>query len=180
MPAMQNCSPPAVKNLNTKIFDVWSHMTACITEVMWSLGCVLIRSSRPIQKDQLHTLMANYYQVLTYKKMCYSVFKIFRFTICFKNIFCLTHQLDCWLHDKSFTDFVSTAQCSIYVSNMWYRGRDSSVGIVTVRGSNPGGGEIFRTPPDWPWGPPSLLYNGYRVFPGGKAARAWCWPPTPF
>jgi hypothetical protein len=37
-----------------------------------------------------------------------------------------------------------------------------------VRGSNPGGGEIFRTCPDWPWGPPSLLYNGYQVFPGGK------------
>jgi hypothetical protein len=29
-------------------------------------------------------------------------------------------------------------------------------------------GEIFRTCPDLPWGPPSLLYNGYRVFPGGK------------
>jgi len=37
-----------------------------------------------------------------------------------------------------------------------------------VRRSNPGGGEIFRTCPDRPWGPPSLLYNGYRVFPGGK------------
>jgi len=35
------------------------------------------------------------------------------------------------------------------------------------RGSNPGGGEIFRTRPDRPWGPPSLLYNGYRLcFPG--------------
>jgi hypothetical protein len=33
---------------------------------------------------------------------------------------------------------------------------------------NPGGGEIFRTCPDQPWGPPSLLYNGYRVFPGGR------------
>jgi len=29
-------------------------------------------------------------------------------------------------------------------------------------------GEIFRTCPDRPWGPSSLLYNGYRVFPGGK------------
>jgi hypothetical protein len=37
----------------------------------------------------------------------------------------------------------------------------------TVRGSNPGGAEIFRTRPDRCWGPPSLLYNGYRVFPGG-------------
>ena len=32
----------------------------------------------------------------------------------------------------------------------------------------PLGGEIFRTCPDRFWGPPSLLYNGYRVFPGGK------------
>jgi hypothetical protein len=38
----------------------------------------------------------------------------------------------------------------------------------TVRGSNPSGGEIFRTCPDRPWGPPSLLYNRYMVFPGGK------------
>jgi hypothetical protein len=32
----------------------------------------------------------------------------------------------------------------------------------TVRGSNPGGGEFLRTSQDQPWGPPSLLYNGYR------------------
>jgi hypothetical protein len=58
----------------------------------------------------------------------------------------------------------------------------SSVGIATDYGldgpgiekKNPGGGEIFRTRPDRPWGPPRLLYNGYRVFPGGKAAGAWC------
>ena len=36
-----------------------------------------------------------------------------------------------------------------------------------VRGSNPGGGEIIRTYPDWLRGPASLLYNGYRAFPGG-------------
>ena len=41
-----------------------------------------------------------------------------------------------------------------------------------VRGSNTGRGEIFRTRPHRPWGPPSLLYNGYRVFPGGKMAGA--------
>jgi hypothetical protein len=64
------------------------------------------------------------------------------------------------------------------------RGRDSSVGIATgygldSPGSNPGRGEIFPTRPDRPWGPPSLLYNGYRNFSGDKAAGAWCWPPTP-
>ena len=30
----------------------------------------------------------------------------------------------------------------------------------TVRGSNLGGGEIFRTRSDRPWGPLSPLYNG--------------------
>jgi hypothetical protein len=35
--------------------------------------------------------------------------------------------------------------------------------------SNPGRSEIFRSRPDWSWGPPILLYNGYRVyFPGVK------------
>jgi len=34
---------------------------------------------------------------------------------------------------------------------------------------NPGWGEILRTRPDGPWGPPSLLYNRYRVIPGDKS-----------
>jgi hypothetical protein len=38
----------------------------------------------------------------------------------------------------------------------------------TVRGSNPGGGEIFHTCPDRSWTPSSPLYDGYRVFPGVK------------
>jgi hypothetical protein len=38
----------------------------------------------------------------------------------------------------------------------------------TVRGSNSGGGDIFRTRPDRPWGPLNLLYNGSWVFPGIK------------
>jgi len=29
-------------------------------------------------------------------------------------------------------------------------------------------GASFSARPDRPWGPPSLLYNGYRVFPWGK------------
>ena len=33
----------------------------------------------------------------------------------------------------------------------------------TVRGTNPGACEIFRACPDRLWGPPNLLYNGYRV-----------------
>jgi hypothetical protein len=54
--------------------------------------------------------------------------------------------------------------------------RDNSVGIATRYGLEGPGiesrwGEIFRTYPDRLQGPPSLLYNGYRVFPGGKCVR---------
>ena len=49
----------------------------------------------------------------------------------------------------------------------------------TVRGSNPDGGEIFCTCPDRPWCPPSLLYNGYRVFPGGKERPGRDADPSP-
>jgi len=41
------------------------------------------------------------------------------------------------------------------------------------------GGEYFLTRPYRPWSPPYLLNNGYRFFPGGKAAGARRWPPTP-
>ena len=48
-----------------------------------------------------------------------------------------------------------------------------------VRESNLGGGEIFRTCPDRPWSPPSLLYNEYRVFPGGKERPGCDADPSP-
>ena len=59
---------------------------------------------------------------------------------------------------------------SPYISG-WVSG--SVVGIATAYGLDGPGiecrwGEIFRTSPDRPWDPPSLLYNGYRVFPEGK------------
>jgi hypothetical protein len=41
------------------------------------------------------------------------------------------------------------------------------------------GGEIFRTCPDRPCGPPSLLYDGYRVFPGGKERPGRDADPSP-
>jgi hypothetical protein len=55
-------------------------------------------------------------------------------------------------------------------------GLDNAVGIATRYGLNGPriesrwGDEIFRTGPDRPWSTPILLHNGYRVFPGGKAA----------
>jgi hypothetical protein len=67
--------------------------------------------------------------------------------------------------------------------------RDSAVGIATGYGLDdwevgvrvPVGSRIITSPcrPDMLWGPPNLLYNGYReLFPGGKAAGAWSWPLT--
>jgi hypothetical protein len=52
-------------------------------------------------------------------------------------------------------------------------GPGSSVGIATDYildgpGIESRWGMRFSAHPDRPWGPPSLLYNGYRVFFGGK------------
>jgi len=61
-----------------------------------------------------------------------------------------------------------------FLSHQYFMGRDSSVRIATGYGLDGPGiesrlGEIFRTRPDRPWGPPSLLYNGYRIsLPGVK------------
>ena len=75
-------------------------------------------------------------------------------------------------------EIYSYLNLGIYTRLTLDKGRDSSVGIATRYGldgprSNSGEGEIFGTRPDQPWGPSSLLYNGYRVFPGGKTAGAW-------
>ena len=58
-----------------------------------------------------------------------------------------------------------------------YVGRDSLVGIATRYGLDGMGiesrwGRDFPHPSSRPWGPPSLLLNGYRVFPGSKAGGA--------
>jgi hypothetical protein len=77
---------------------------------------------------------------------------------------------------------VQQAKIVLLYKNTWAAIAQSVWRLATgwaVRGSNLGVGEIFRTCPDRPWGPPSLLYNEYRVFPGAKAAGAWqYWPPT--
>jgi hypothetical protein len=58
------------------------------------------------------------------------------------------------------------------------KGRDSVVDIANSYGLGGPGiesrwGEVFSTSPDRPWGPPNLLYSGYRVFPEGKMAGEW-------
>ena len=66
-----------------------------------------------------------------------------------------------------FIHLLSTVSC-------WY----SSAGIATRYGLDAPGiesrwGRDFPHPSRPALGPPSLVYNGYRVFPGGKAAGEW-------
>ena len=73
----------------------------------------------------------------------------------------------------------------LYVCIYNKRGSGSSDSIANGYGlDGPGiecrwGGEIFRTCPHRPWGPPSLLYNRYRVFPGGKERPGHDAEPSP-
>jgi hypothetical protein len=61
------------------------------------------------------------------------------------------------------------------------QGRDSSVGTrygLDGPGIKSGGGEIFRTRPDRPWGPPSPYTTGTWSFPGVKRPRRGVDHPT--
>ena len=40
-------------------------------------------------------------------------------------------------------------------------------------------GTRFSTRPDRPWGPPSLLYSGYRIYLGGRCGRGVRLTPHP-
>jgi hypothetical protein len=75
------------------------------------------------------------------------------------------------------------AYIKINLKEIWRRrserggSRDGSVGIATRYGLEVPGiesrcGEIFRTYPDRLQGPTSILYNGYRLFPGDKGGRS--------
>jgi hypothetical protein len=52
-----------------------------------------------------------------------------------------------------------------------YKHYDTNIYRLEGPGIESRWGKILRTYPDRLWGPPSLLYNGYRVFPGGKGGR---------
>jgi hypothetical protein len=95
-----------------------------------------------------------------------------------------THHQGYQLYQWLWTTVYCTPSLYIYILWIVMLGPGSSVGIATEYGLDgpwieSRWGEIVRKPPDRPWGPLSLLYNGYRVFHGGKAAGAWRWPPTP-
>ena len=94
---------------------------------------------------------------------------------------CFVHILGTWraggshltssIHHRYLSFLVTVTFSFLLYVYIW--SQDSSVGIATRYGLESPGiesrwGEIFRTYPDRLRGRPSLLYNGYRVFPGGK------------
>jgi hypothetical protein len=119
--------------------------------------------------------------------------------ICNTNCFFSLQQ---WLHERASLLRYTYSACHVYRGDVlcllrgaswifkcnwgWslllFWGLDSSVGIATGygldgHGMESLGSEIFRTYPYPPWGPPSLLYSGYRVFPGVKSSWGVLLPP---
>ena len=89
----------------------------------------------------------------------------------FSSYFFITVHFIRILHFSTTNPLHSCKPLQIYRIPSIPMGLDSSVGIATRYGmdglgieSRWGGGEIFRTRPDRPWDPSSLLYDGYRVF----------------
>ena len=85
-----------------------------------------------------------------------------------------------WVHSGKWDKL--TKYCLLHLE----RGPGSVVVLATGYGQDGPGIESrwrrdFRTGPDRPWGPSSLLYSGYRVFPRGKERPGRdADPPTPF
>ena len=76
---------------------------------------------------------------------------------------------------KRGSDLSAVISTNISRSHLVAGARDSAVGIATRYGLDGQGNEsrwrrIFRTRPDGSCGPPSLLYNGYRVFTMGTGS----------
>jgi len=70
------------------------------------------------------------------------------------------------LRGYSETTISGTPEWAGIVQSVWRLARG-----WTVQGSNPGTVKIFRTRSERPWGPLSLLYNGYWLIPWGKATH---------
>jgi hypothetical protein len=90
-----------------------------------------------------------------------------------------------WLSQDAASSIQSTSLRYVQLFSKHYCFQCSVVGIATGYGldgpriKSRWGAEIFRTRPDRPWGPPSLLYNGHRVFLGGKERPGHDADPSP-
>jgi hypothetical protein len=86
----------------------------------------------------------------------------------FLSVLCRCLARCCGLLNISFGVWYDVTSWLCYPVNIW------GCRLCSIRGSNPGGGEILHTHLGRPWDPPSLLQNWCRdCVLGGKAARGW-------
>jgi hypothetical protein len=90
-----------------------------------------------------------------------------------------------WMKKKivKYNVFLSVSIIQIWLLHLHLRSQDScwySNGLWAGQGSIPRRDTRFSSiphHPEWLWGPPSLVPNGYwGSFPRDKAAGAWSWP----
>ena len=137
----------------------------CDYNTSWTFKCILLDVCI-LQKRQSYTPCLNF-DTETYSKVLYlflyvllelSTANAVVMMILVSRVFITAFTFPCSDYGRLLVSLLWARWLSWY-SN-WATG-------WTVRRSNPGGVR-FSTRPNRPWGPPGLLYNGYRVFPGGK------------
>ena len=97
--------------------------------------------------------------------VCMCVKQVSRYGYCLEQLLCLICLCTVVIQVRKCYFFMFSRTSYSY----WWAGIAQSLQrLVTgwrVRGSNPGGGEIFCTGLHFLWGVPTLLYHGYRVIP---------------
>jgi len=110
--------------------------------------------------------MRNFFHVSLSEKMGYLVIPLK-----FKNIL-VRYLSDNWVSSYIWVNAVYTlsVSCTFLIKPTVSSGLGQQLAMNwMVEGLIPGGGQIFRTCPDWPSGLPSLMCNEYQVsFPGVK------------
>ena len=77
------------------------------------------------------------------------------------------------LHNKDLHNLYYQQITGSIIGSGYFSRYTDSLSVGRCRDRIPVGKRFCETCPDRPWGAPCLLYNGHRVFPGGKAAGAW-------
>jgi hypothetical protein len=89
------------------------------------------------------------------------------------------HQDTLFLIPTQYNDLEINQRAQLYHQYIKYNNNVPWDERINALKKIPVEGEIFRTCPDRSWGPPSLLFNGYRVFPGVKSGRGVTLTPHP-
>jgi hypothetical protein len=161
------------KNMEPKLFFVWCPRASCIVQEVISARKITTRY--PVETNLIWLPARSPWRFLIWRCNFFGEFLYadFLFSVC-RHVVRIKFI---GLFGFSFTK-ISFFILAIMV------GRDGSVGIATRYGLD---GPVIES---W-WGrdfphpsrpalePTQPPYVGYRLFPEGKAAGAWRWPPTP-